>query len=234
MDRVTRKSTVIGAALLFGVVANLGFVQPASAATDCSTARQVAVNTALSRGDIATASRAQGLCNNPCTSIESFYINYSGYLNSSYAEALILDAFRTCIANQSNNNSGNNGGNNNGGGDSSNPVKFKTVKAPAVSGSFKVGQTVKAINGKWSERAKISSSDWYICKSSNTKPQARIVDYSVDYLPFPTNGCATKPTKMGATFKLLSAHRGKHLVLCQDPSTDDFWGYYCTKSYKIS
>ena len=230
MTRVTRKSTAFGIVLLFGLFANQNYSQPASAATDCSTARQVAVSTALGRGDTATASRAQGLCNNPCTSIESFYNNYSGYLNSSYAEGVILGALKTCIANQSNNNSGNNSG-----GNISKPVKFKTVKAPAVSGSVKVGQTVKAIKGKWSTAPKFFYSDWYVCSTASTKAVERVVSWEESGFMFaPPKNCGSEPILRKDALKLTSKHKGKHLVLCQDVRDDSFCGYFCTKSIKVS
>ena len=140
---------------LLGTIAALGLaltalvgVQPASAATSCEFAKQRAVSSALSMGDISLASKASRMCDAPCDSIYAYYVLPN---LSSYVESLVLDAYKTCVAA----NSG--GGGNGGGGGGVTPPKPCTPKAftkvgkPTITGTTKTGYrlSVKSL-GTWS------------------------------------------------------------------------------------
>lgn len=152
------------AALALALTALVG-VQPASAATSCATARQAALSSALSIGDISLAAKAQGMCNNPCDSIWSFY--QSANL-SSYVDALVYDAYKTCLAANSGGggNGGGNGGGTGGGGVTPpkpcTPKPFTKVGKPVIEGSPKTGYDLAVKNaGVWSPKPSAISYSFY-------------------------------------------------------------------------
>ena len=135
------------AAIALALTALVG-VQPASAATSCEFAKQRAVASALSLGDISLASKASRMCDAPCDSIYAYYLLPN---LSSYVESLVLDAYKTCVAA----NSG--GGGNGGGGGVVTPPKPCTPKAftkvgkPIITGTTKTGYRLSLKNlGTWS------------------------------------------------------------------------------------
>lgn len=204
---------------------------PSSAATTCASASQSATSAALSLGDPGLAQRAGQMCNAPCESINNFYVNWSGYLKSASLEAKILDAYKTCLAAQSNNNGGgSNGGGSNGGGGTITSTTIKILSAPVVSGKTKVGQTLKTSSGKYTTGATVWETEWYACTKAFTKPQTLIVKASIESIDLPAAACASNGTMVGSSLKLTSKHKGKYILVCKWLESSQAWGGYCTKT----
>ncbi len=97
--------------------------QPASAGTSCTAARQAAIASAISSGDVSLAAAAKSMCSSPCESIYSFYRKFN---ISDYVEGLIFDAYRSCLAGNS-------------GGTTCKEKTFKKVQSPRIKGTAKTG-----------------------------------------------------------------------------------------------
>lgn len=142
------------AALALALTALVG-VQPASAATSCEFAKQRALASALSLGDISLASKASRMCDAPCDSIYAYYVLPN---LSSYVESLVLDAYKTCVA-------ANSGGGGNGGGGSEpkpcTPKAFTKVGIPSITGTLKPGYTLNVKTTSWSPTPSRLVYDWY-------------------------------------------------------------------------
>lgn len=204
---------------------------PSSATTSCASASQSATSAALSLGDPGLAQKAGQMCNAPCDSINNFYVNWSGYLKSTSLEAKILDAYKTCLSEQSNNNGGGTtGGGSTGGGSTITSTAIKILSAPVVSGKVKVGQTLRVTSGKYTTGAKVWETEWYACSKSFVKPQTLIVKASVESVDLPSTSCGSKGIGLGSSLKLTSKHKGKYILVCKWLESSKAWGGYCTKT----
>lgn len=144
------------AAICILAVALISFtgLQPAKADTACSIAQRAALSYSLGVGDVSLAAKARSMCSNPCESIKSFYL-LPGLLSE--LEALVLDAYKTCLANGTNQSGGGSG--------SPGPVcgakTFTKVGIPTITGVRAAGNRLGVKINTWSPMPASFSVSWY-------------------------------------------------------------------------
>jgi hypothetical protein len=208
--------------------------QAAEAKTTCSTAQNAVTSDALSRGDIALAAQASGMCSNPCKSILTFY--QKARLNTQNS-SMVLAAYKTCTSSNSNSNS------NSGGGGAGGNVrceddfgKIKPLVMPKIKGTPRVGNTLTYFPGKFSSCATVDTGgdfglNWYACYDFQRINKSRYVrtgkismqsvscDYDFD-----------DKRVQKSSIKLTKKHKGRYMQMCVSLKNDGYWGTFCTKT----
>lgn len=197
----------------------------AKATTDCETAKGAVLKYYDRSGNDPIAlvgmKTAVELCFGGCATMIDLY-HWSGFETAPWnLRSMVLDSWNTCLL------VGDNSGWN-----QPRPAKYKTNRAPKISGTPIIGKTLVVVWGRWSGDSSWYDQAWFVCKDPKPKAQSWIDQKNIS-INLPRTDCVQQGSDSN-TFKLFPKHRGRFVIVCQYSSSEFFHGVTCSPSVRAA